>query len=196
MVSYACTEKRFASASMHSSLSHKRSNIQIDACAHTRTQHDYYGLTKDSSWLHWASPGNYNIFFPSHLPPPPPIPHPCRFSSWMVVRVCDWWVNEDHFAVWADGEHWSACWQVAYSLLSELALSNTQRDTRKNTHLCTNTAAALSPNWYPEGFDGERVRDGVGERVRDWYERGKEHQKRRPAGQLFTSKALKQRTPV
>ncbi len=84
------------------------------------------------------------------------------FSSWMLVLVCEWWVNEDHFAVWADGEHWSACWQVAYSLLSELALSHTQRDTRKNTHLCTHTAAALSPNWYPEGFDGERARDRVG----------------------------------
>lgn len=81
-------------------------------------------------------------------------------SFFLFVR----WVNKEHFAVWADGEHWSAGWQVAYSLLSELALSHMQRDTHWNTHLCTHSAAALSPNWYPEGFDGERQKDGVWKR--------------------------------
>lgn len=39
------------------------------------------------------------------------------------------WVNEDRAATWADGEHWSACWQVVYSLLSELAFSHKHQET-------------------------------------------------------------------
>lgn len=137
----------------------KRSNRRL--CTHSMTIMVLQKILLDCTEHHQAI-----ITFFFLLICAPPIPHPCRFSSWMVVQVCDWWVNEDYFAVWADGEHWSACWQVAYSLLSELALSNTQRDTRKNTHLCTNTAAALSPNWYPEGFDGESERWSGRERER------------------------------
>lgn len=87
-----------------------------------------------------------------HVSHPPP---PCECSVGL-------WVNEDRFAAWADGEHWSACWQVAYSLLSELALSHTQRDTHthKNTY-----AHTLQQLWALIGTqkglmerDGERKR--------------------------------------
>lgn len=63
------------------------------------------------------------------------------FFSWRAVLICEQWVNEDHFAVWADGEHWSACWQVAYSLLSELALSHLQWDTQKHTPMHTHRSS-------------------------------------------------------
>lgn len=45
--------------------------------------------------------------------------------------------------MWADGEHWSACWQVAYSLLSELALSHMQWDTHTKTHTYAHTQQQL-----------------------------------------------------
>lgn len=117
-----------------------------------------------------------------------------QHAFYLWVLVCEWRVNEGRFAAWADGEHWSACWQVAYSLLSELTLSHTQWEPcTKPPHTYiykhTHTAAALSLNWYPEGFDGERQI----EEERYWYERGNEHQNRRPAGQLFTSEAVKER---
>lgn len=110
--------------------------------------------------------------------------HDFFFLLWRVVLVGGLWVHEDHSAAWADGEHWSACWQVAYSLLSELALSHKHWDTLKNTHLCTHTLQQL------RALIGTQKGLLKRERQRDWYERGNEHQKHRPAGQLFTSKAL------
>lgn len=87
----------------------------------------------------------------SHSPsPPPPCSFPYPLPSFLPpVEVCEQWVNEEHFAAWADGEHWSACWQVAYSLLSELALSNARWGTRgvKKTTTTHTYAQTLQQLW-------------------------------------------------